>query len=169
MGGLAKALTYIKSIKSGVTVATVKASVRFGQNVLADIYAASGDDSPPLPDDMLYLADNDATGGRSCLGVVDQVNAPEAEPGEKRLYARDSNGAPVVIIWLKADGTLELNGDTDNAVRFSALQTKLTALENQLKLHVHPGVTSGPSSTGASVTPFDADISAAKVDEVKLP
>ena len=168
MAGLAKALAYIKTVKRGVTVATVKASLRLGQNVLADIYAASGDDSPPLPDDMLYLGDNDATGGRVCLGAVDQVNAPVAAAGEKRLYARDANGAPVVIIWLKGDGTLELNGTADNAVRFSALETAFEAFQAEFNVHNHPTAPVGPISPPSNA-PSQADIAPAKVDEVKLP
>ena len=66
-------------------------------------------------------------------------------------------------------GIIEINGDADFAVRFDALQTKLTALEAQLISHVHPGVTAGGASTGVSVTVFDIDILTAKVAEVKLP
>ena len=112
------------------------------------LFAPSGDDSPPLPDDLAVLVYNNRTGGLAYLGAIDQANAPEAQPGERRIYARDSSGAIVSTLWLKGDGTLELNGAADFAVRFNALQTKLSALEAQLLAHTHPGVQSGGASTG---------------------
>jgi hypothetical protein len=64
---------------------------------------------------------------------------------------------------------LELNGSADFAVAFTDLQTKLTALENQLLGHTHAGVTTGGGVSGVSATVFDIDISGAKVDTVLLP
>lgn len=172
MGALGKVLQAIKETKRDVTVRVIKATMRAGENVLAELFAPAGDDSPPLPGDMGFFADNSQTGGRSCLGAIDQVNEPLAAPGERRLYARDANGAPVVVIWLKADGTLELNGDADNAVRFSELKTAFDQLQSDFNLHTHsvPGVFAGAfSATATAPTDSTADIDPAKVDEVKLP
>ena len=73
-----------------------------------------------------------------------------------------------VIVWLKADGTLELNGSADNAVRFSDLKTAFDQLKSDFDLHNHPTAPVGPVST-PSTAPSTADIDPAKVDEVKLP
>jgi hypothetical protein len=164
VGALGRVLQAIKETKRDVTVRVIKATMRAGENVLAELFGPAGDDSPPLPDDMGFFSDNSQTGGRSCLGSIDQVNEPEAAPGERRLYARDSNGNPIVVVWLKGDGTLELNGDADNAVRYAALETAFNQLKTDFDNH------SGhfwPANT--SPAPSTADITGAKVDEVKLP
>ena len=101
--------------------------------------------------------------------AVDDGVTPAMATGEKRLYSVSDAGVIQAFINILKSGIIEVNGDADFAVRFNALQAKLTALEAQLLTHVHPGVTAGGASTGASVTVFDIDISGAKVDEVKLP
>jgi hypothetical protein len=129
-------------------------------------FPMSGDDSPPIKGDKVSII-SIGDSFKIAIGVQDSI-VPSMAEGEKKLYSRDSVGAITAFVNFLASGVLELNGNTDFAVRFNALQTKLTALEAQLIAHVHPGVLTGGASTGPSVTPFDIDISAAKVDEVKV-
>ena len=189
MGILGRVLKYTIADKRGVNTPVVKSTLRARDNVQAEVFIAPGDDSPPLPDDMGFFAGNSRTGGKVFLGAIDQVNGPEAEPGEKRLYARDSDGAVVATAWLKgtgevliendngsvtlkANGDIELNGDADNAVAFADLKVAFDQLKADFDAHTHsvPGVFAGAfSATAIITTPSTADIDPAKVDTVKLP
>jgi hypothetical protein len=73
------------------------------------------------------------------------------------------------VNWL-ATGILELNGNADFAVRYNALETAFNQLQADFDAHTHlyspgPGT---PTQTAATVA-STADITPAKVDEVKLP
>ena len=81
---------------------------------------------------------------------------------------------------IKSDGVIEINGNADFAVAFTDLKTAFDQLKTDFNtfvttiynLHVHPGVTAGPASTGVAPlvgTGSTADMSGAKVDTVKIP
>jgi len=57
----------------------------------------------------------------------------------------------------------------DYAVKFDALKIAFDALKATVNSHVHSGVTTGLGSTGALVAPSTADMSLAKVANVRLP
>jgi len=126
-----------------------------------------GQDENPIDGSRVYIIE---VGESYKIAIaVDDGVTPTMDTGEKRLYSLSDAGVIQAFIKLLKTGIIEINGDADFAVRFDALQSKLTALEAQLLAHVHPGVTTGGGNTGVSVTAFDIDITAAKVDEVKLP
>lgn len=126
-----------------------------------------GQDENPINGSRVYVFE---VGPSYKIGIaVNDGIEPGMNTGEKRMYALNDAGAIQSFINLLKTGIIEINGNGDFAVRFQALQDKLTLLEAQLIAHVHPGVTAGGASTGVSVTPFDIDISTAKVNEVKLP
>lgn len=126
-----------------------------------------GTDDNPINGTKVFIIDV-GPGYLIAIGADDGVD-PWGDTGDKRLYSVDDLGVVQAFIKLLKSGIIEVNGNADFAVRFNELQSKLTALESQLKTHVHPGVTAGGASTAASVTAFDIDISSAKVNEVKLP
>ncbi len=125
---------------------------------------AGEDTNPPDGSKVLILSVGDAwkIAVASDDGIVPSVN-----PGEKKLYSTNS-GAIQAFINLLADGTIEINGSTDFAVRFTALETAFNQLKSDLNSHVHSGVTAGGASTMMPTTPSTADITPAKVEEVKL-
>ena len=126
-----------------------------------------GQDENPIDGSRVFILE---VGDSYKIAIaVDDGVTPAMATGEKRLYSVSDAGDIQAFINLLKTGIIEVNGDADFAVRFDALQTKLTALEAQLIAHVHPGVIAGGASTGVSVTVFDIDITTAKVDEVKLP
>ncbi|MFW6156783.1 MAG: hypothetical protein ACOC7J_05640, partial [Armatimonadota bacterium] len=43
-------------------------------------------------------------------------NAGETEPGERRIYARDSDGAPVAWVHLRADGSVTVANEEGDMV-----------------------------------------------------
>lgn len=101
--------------------------------------------------------------------IIDDQVAPDPAllPGEKEIYSKVA-GAKLAKIKLDKFGNIILNGGIDFAVQFTALKAKFDSLQAQLIAHTHLGVTTGPGTSGVSATVFDVDISAAKVDKVKL-
>ncbi len=92
--------------------------------------------------------------------AADDGVAPWGETGEKRLRSIDDDGAIQAFIKLLKTGIIEINGDADFAVRFNALDTALQSMLTALNADI-------ASAGGTGNTTLD--ISAAKVDEVKLP
>lgn len=88
---------------------------RINERIQSLLYASSGDDSPPLSEDRILIIKIDGTGKYIASGVL--CESQGAEPGEKKLYSRDNNGNIQAIIYLKGDGTIEINGNSKNAAR----------------------------------------------------
>lgn len=84
-------------------IATVE--TRFKYNQTADFYAASGDDAPPLENDRIALIGVDGTGNFAAIGVL--MVSQGAEPGERILYSRDSDGNVQAVLKLLGDGSIE--------------------------------------------------------------
>ncbi len=74
-----------------------------------DHFGPAGLDSQPLKGDLVNLVNGPQTGLGVVSGYHDIKGNLEAEPGESRLYARDSSGGVVCDIWLKADGDIVIN------------------------------------------------------------
>lgn len=99
--------------------------------------------------------------------AADDGIVPSVGVGEQKLYSSDV-GTIMGFINLLVDGTIEINGNADFAVRYNALETAFNQLQTDFDTHIHP-VTTAPGSTGVPTAPSTADITGAKVDEVKLP
>jgi len=82
-----------------------------GENITAEHYADAGDDSYPLKTDYAITVNTKRKGGESIVGYADVINIPKAQSGDKRIYARDSNGDAIVDVWLKADGSANIAND----------------------------------------------------------
>lgn len=123
----------------------------------------SGDDSPPLDNAKLFEIPIEGSSKYLTIGVIEKSQG--AQQGEKKLYSRDVNGTVKTTVYLKNDGTLELNGNTDFAVLFNALKTGFDLLVTNFNAHAHTetgGVTTTP------ITPSTASIASAKSTKVKL-
>lgn len=107
------------------------------------------------------------------IGIAESDNIDsEIEDGEGHFYSQDSDEIKAWIKLLKS-GIIELNGNTDFAVRFSTLESGFNQLKsdfNSFLIHIHTGGTilgnTGPPTPPA--IPSTADISGAKIDEVKV-
>lgn len=107
------------------------------------------------------------------IGIAESDNIdPEVEDGEGHFYSQDSDE---IKAWIKLSksGIIEINGNTDFAVRFSVLESGFNQLKsdfNSFLTHIHTGGTisgnTGPPTP--PVLPSAADISGAKIDEVKV-
>lgn len=112
MGRIGKLLSFVRTIRNGANVSDVKIDPGGGPNITAQHFADPGDDSFPLTTDYPISVDVAGSGRESIVGYVDPLNTPVAQPGDKRIYARDANsGAIVVEVWLKNDGTATIFND----------------------------------------------------------
>lgn len=90
-------------------IQTVEA--HYGENKYCDQFSASGDDSPPLPEDRVAIMDIEGTGNSVSVGVLSKSQG--AKPGEKLIYSRDEDGNVVAKIHLKNDGSVLFEGEKD--------------------------------------------------------
>ena len=108
MGVIATTLQFIRRARGSAFWPALKVEDRKGDNNIVEMFQTAGDDSPPLPGDNVALVDSQRQGGRLSVGSIDHKNEGISVAGEKRIYARDSDGAVVSELHLKADGSLLL-------------------------------------------------------------
>lgn len=162
---LAAVLDIEREIEDGVPVVNIKCDGS-ATNETADHFNPPGEDSLPLPGDVAALTEGAGSGGAAVAGYLDPKNEGKAEPGEKRLYARDASGAVVCEIWLKGassirfersaggyielkdDGKVEFNGVIVDLEGNVEAPLEITAMAASalvtLSKHTHP-TAMGPS------------------------
>lgn len=131
-----------------------------------------GVDSNPIEDEIGLYETTDINGENFIIGFV--IKNRKAGSGEVRLFSTDDKYQEKTYIWVKNDGTIEIGGNVDNAVRYSKLETAFNELKadfndlvTKYNTHIHP-TPSGPSSTTATTaTQSTADITPAKIEEIK--
>lgn len=104
-------------------------------DVLTALHAGPpGEDSFPLEADQVVAVPAVGAGNYVCLGYLDLTNEPLAGPGEKRFYARDSDGSITAVVWIKADGSVHLADGTGAAAltRDDKAQAELERLKGEL-------------------------------------
>ena len=94
---------------------------------------------------------------------------PPSNAGATKVYSTDADGVEQGSHLIDDDGTHVFNEGTDFAVRFSALETAFNSLKSSFNAHTHTGVSTGGGTSGTTATPSTADISGAKVEEIKIP
>ena len=153
--------------------------LRYGKSDVqtSDQVAPHGIDSNPVKDMMAVYAQTEQTGETVIVGYLNRNML--AAVGETRIYSTNSAGELQTFIWLKTDGTIELGGDDDFAVRFNELKAGFDQLRsdhndlvNAFNAHMHATAAAGPPSTptpgsGIPATPSTASIDDAKIDEIK--
>jgi len=112
MSRVGEVLSFERVVEEGAHGADVKVDPGGTANVTAPHYADAGDDSHPLPGDFVALEDSSGAGAEQATGYADVRNAGKARAGEKRIYARNVAGAPVVEVWLKNDGSIVIANGT---------------------------------------------------------
>lgn len=114
------------------------------------------------------------------IGYINKNQLDSLGEGEKRIYSTDDKGEVMSTdIILRNDGTMEVGGTGDFMVRFNELESGFNQLKSDFDGHVHDGVivdvTGGsgspavgvPGESGAPTESTSADISAAKIEEIK--
>ncbi len=117
----------IRSLQGNQNVRDVKVDPGGGPNVNAEHFADIGDDSQPLPGDVVALNSDVGTGRETAIGYVDTLNDHKSQPGEKRIYSRSTEGVLIAEQWLQNDGTINTkNYDVsgENPVLLSSISQK---------------------------------------------
>lgn len=105
------------------------------------------------------------TGKRGEQVIVGYINENAvAKPGELRLYSL-KDGSEKTFMYFKSDGTIEVNGNSDNFVTFSDMKAAFDQLKSELNAHTHTGNLGIP--TGPATPPATADMSQAKSKNIK--
>jgi len=168
--------------------------IEFSEENVQSVELASicGIDYNP-PDDAIGFCMDIYNAGKICIASSDEIE-PSVDKGEIEVYSSDE-GTKKSRIYLLKDGSIqiisdfievisdliEINGNADYAVRFNELKTqfdelvqKFNALVDLYNAHTH-FYNPGPSPPALTVSPVfkatssTADISGAKVEEVKFP
>jgi hypothetical protein len=128
-----------------------------------------GDDTSPIVGDKVVIFDI----GESWKIAVsaDDLVIPDVVEGAKKIYSRDAAGAISAFINFLVTGELELNGNADFAVAFNDLETEFNKLRDAWDAFANNYVPGSPTVQGtpASASASGADLSGAKVANVKLP
>lgn len=103
--GLAKLLDFIRLDKNETKYSDCTIDTGGGNNLTAEHFADSGDDSHPLKDDYVVYVNIPRTGGKAVVGYIDPKNKQKSEAGDKRIYARSSDGEEIIDFWLKNSGS----------------------------------------------------------------
>lgn len=132
-------------------------------------YAPSGIDSNPISGMVAMYSRTELDGAEAIIGYLN-INGM-AKAGEIRFFSMDGNGAQQGYMWIKADGTLELNGNSDNAVRYSPLSSALSSEANAINIELGKIAAVLNSIIPMSYTPLpiSINISSAKITNVKTP
>lgn len=133
-----------------------------------------GDDSNPIQNTDSIVSDTANDESSVVLGYIN-LNA-KSKPGEKRIYATDTDGNEVFDIYLKNDGTAEINGTGDYLVKYSGLETSFNELQSTVNdlvtaFNAHGHASFGaPPTTVPGVIPASessANIEDSKINEIK--
>jgi len=141
-------------------------------------YSNFGDDSNPPAGTRALFMETGVKGKTVIVGYL--IENKLAAVGEKRIFSQKSDGSISTFIWLKADGTMEVGGDTDFMVRFNKLKTGFDQLKSDYNdlvsaFNSHTHLTAGTGSPSPPtavpsiipVTPSSASIDDSKIDEIK--
>ena len=143
--------------------------LRYGKSdVRTPIQIASfGTDSNPRKDVIAIYAATSVKGEEIIIGYINKNQL--AGSGEHRIFSEDEDGNISTYIHLKNDGTQEIGGDTDFMVRYSALEAAFNELQEKFNTFANAYVPGSPTVTGLppTVSPSTADITSAKIEEIK--
>lgn len=133
----------------------------------ADEVAPFGDDSSALENMTAIFAETSNIGESVVIGYINTNQI--AQIGEKRIYSLSENGDLSFSIHLKNDGTCEIGGDNDNAVRYMPLNTAIGGLDTSINAELLK-ISAAIAGLGGSyvVSTITTDISGSKIDEVKV-
>lgn len=161
MSRIGKLLSFVRGPQS----TSVKVDLGGGEVITAEHMASPGNDSHPLPGDLVALVPTARAGGHLAVGYLDSSGPASAAPGDTSLYSRDSSGAVAATVSVSSDGTITLfnaagslvlgadgNVTVSGTLTASSINAPLIQVAGaELAAHLHGGVTSGGSNTAPLV------------------
>lgn len=91
-------------------VTEVRIDTGGGNIVTGDHFEGASGDSLPVVGDFAVFIDGDGTGTVEIIGYHKGSLVGQAAQGEWREIVRKPDGTPVLEVWGKGDGRLEING-----------------------------------------------------------
>lgn len=142
---------------------------RFGNSDVQTSFESGpyGIDSSPIKDMVAVYSE---TGEKGKTVIVGYINKNQlADVGETRLFSTDAQGVLKSYAWLKNDGTIEFNGNENNLVRYTPLNSGLEAQKELINIELAKIAAAINAIVPLSYTPtpITIDISTSKVDELK--
>ena len=125
-------------------------------------YLPYGIDSKPVKESLALFMDTSNSEDYAVVGY--SLKSDKTNPGETMIYSTDSEGNDQFYIKLTDSGKCIIGGETDNAVRYSGLNTDLQLFLIELNANLSASF----SSVGGAWTPVTLDISNSKVDKVNI-
>jgi len=154
------------SLKEGYRM--IKSSITKGLVNTTKVSHPFGFDSNPTENYMAIIAETQSNDEPVIVGYLNPRAIEALSPGDSALYSTDANGNIIASIVMRNNGTAELLGTGDNAVRFAPLDSGLqdfkTGIQQELtKIQV------AIAGVGGAYTPgtLTVDINGAKIDEIK--
>lgn len=142
--------------------------LRKGKSDVQTPFEASpfGIDSNPLKDMIAVYGATEEKGKSVIIGYIDKKKV--AATGETRLFSTDDEGNLKFYLWLKNDGTMQIGGTSDNAVRYQKLDDGLQQFKDDIQAQLAL-IATGIAAAGGSYSPgvLNVDISQSKIEEVK--
>jgi hypothetical protein len=127
-----------------------------GFNQKGILYNSSGEDSPPIKGDKVFLVKSDGTGQYIIIGTL--TLSQGAKPGEKIFFARNEEGGIKSKLSMLGDGSIKWEADGDfniNTKKNFDLETakKATIKGADVELNGKVKSTGGSFEVEGSVTP----------------
>lgn len=140
--------------------------VQYGAKT-AEVVSDFGDDSAPLKDMIAIYGPTGESGEAVILGYLNKNQI--AQPGEKRIFSLKPDKSLSFALHLKNDGTCEFGGNTDNAVRYTALNTALQAEKDLINTELTKiaAAINALAPGSYTPTPITLNLIQAKIDEIK--
>ncbi len=132
-----------------------------------ELVTQSGEDVNPAIGSRVVVVDVDDGAYRIAIATSDDL-APEVSPGEKEIYSTDVLGLlKMARLKWNANGILDINGDADNAIRYSKYDIDIQSIVTQ----VNANLTLIATAIGGAYTPVPLVVITlpSKVLTVKLP
>lgn len=134
---------------------------------------AYGLDSNAIKSMIAVYAKTGNNGDDVIIGYINKNQ--KAGVGEFRIYSTDDKGNEKFYTWLKNDGTIEIGGNTNFAVKYNELQVEFNKLKTNFNNHLneyntHLHTVSGSATlvpTVPSTQTNTSDITQTKNDKIK--
>ncbi len=162
-------VTVIESIINNIHQRVVKVYC-YGRNDVrtANEVSPYGIDSCPVKDMVAVYSNTSDSSETVIIGYLNKNQV--ALPGELRIFATNSAGAEQGYVYLKNDGTIEIAGNANKVVKYTALNTGLQQQVNKINTELAKISAAITALGGAyAITPVTLDITASESNKVKIP